>query len=1023
MITINSDNKYRVGPINDNIENQILELKRGDTFTEVVTTMEVGDVVTAKFDELLSDSPIGYLGTIDTLVGNAPTPRKNGWYKFNVNGNMTWIAPDPIEVKKGDELSVEFISPATHNYTYISRTLNLSDSITSSDTTVAASSLAVKTVNDNKSEKSTTITAGAGLAGGGDLSTNRTIDVVSSTDGITVNADNIILNTLDVLNSTSTTKPLSANQGKQLNDNKVDKVIDSRLYKHKVIGISGTPSATNWADISLYDTCEFIDSSLSVNRPEGLPIPGEGSTKSYKISIVGDGDDRAAFLVTGANTYTMKLNDFVAVKLMNKDVFDSTITQYNATNSSPLESGYHTLTSAIASVPVEIRKVGLNVIFKDETRGWLTYTFLEDAYDDNDTWTDTGSWTDILGNKVATRIEKAPKTVELTNLTDEVVQYVGSAGNIINNADGEDLTPVVENSVQVLKLKDKPYSVVDFQSKGNKILRKNIVSGQNRLTSGMLSANTIHEIKYDFNLNGAEISPPANSVLDFAGGGSISNGRINYANGVYIQNGDNVIIPGKKLPTNKIVKSNWIDFTYPYFGDGASGSRAFLQLDITQDYTISNDLYFELSNNNSKLIINGNNHTITLNKLLRFSANKVILNDVNIIITAESTSGINFHESSLSKCSVELNNCNFQQLGDKNITFGLNSVDNAANKLFDYCAVGCHFEGLNHHFKNEGLVVFDKCTFNQTATANGLNNAGNNEMIHVTSPLLTKLSITNSKFKANGYKSDLIDLYNTRNVNISNCYFEGSFEYGSEVAFINPKSHGMQVDGLPDTDNHGRTYNIIISENTFVMKGVCFGMNISNYVRDESVPIEEKYKKVIVSVFNNTFVYDGLYDGYAAIRSKGAPYFVDILYNKVYLKSFPTIGSTNYEFYTISDDSTSGDNVTKNIKIIGNSIYKELSLAEVPDSFTFLVAGNNIYDSIISDNIIPTGYTFINDRSKLISVALSGNSFDESKIGSTANRPSVLLPQEAGFQYFDTTLFKPIWWTGAGWVDSSGVSV
>lgn len=72
-------------------------------------------------------------------------------------------------------------------------------------------------------DKTITITAGAGLTGGGDLSSNKTINIASANDGITVNADDIQLNTIDNLTATSTTKPLSANQGKTLQDNKAEK--------------------------------------------------------------------------------------------------------------------------------------------------------------------------------------------------------------------------------------------------------------------------------------------------------------------------------------------------------------------------------------------------------------------------------------------------------------------------------------------------------------------------------------------------------------------------------------------------------------------------------------------------------------------------------------------------------------------------------------------------------------------------------------------------------------------------------
>ncbi|HHX36916.1 MAG TPA: polysaccharide deacetylase family protein, partial [Clostridiaceae bacterium] len=76
----------------------------------------------------------------------------------------------------------------------------------------------VDTADALKADKATQIIAGAGLTGGGDLSENRTINVVSADDGITVNADNIKLNIVNDLVTTSATRPLSATQGKKLQD-------------------------------------------------------------------------------------------------------------------------------------------------------------------------------------------------------------------------------------------------------------------------------------------------------------------------------------------------------------------------------------------------------------------------------------------------------------------------------------------------------------------------------------------------------------------------------------------------------------------------------------------------------------------------------------------------------------------------------------------------------------------------------------------------------------------------------------
>lgn len=82
-------------------------------------------------------------------------------------------------------------------------------------------STATATALSGKVDTTRNIVAGSGLIGGGNLTADRTINIVSATDGITVNADNIQLNTNNTLTSTSTTQALSAAQGKVLNDKNI----------------------------------------------------------------------------------------------------------------------------------------------------------------------------------------------------------------------------------------------------------------------------------------------------------------------------------------------------------------------------------------------------------------------------------------------------------------------------------------------------------------------------------------------------------------------------------------------------------------------------------------------------------------------------------------------------------------------------------------------------------------------------------------------------------------------------------
>ena len=81
-----------------------------------------------------------------------------------------------------------------------------------------------------KVDKTIKINSGNGLAGGGSLSNDITLNIESANDGILINSDSIELKTVNDLDSKSTTKPLSSLQGKILNDTKANKTISINGY-------------------------------------------------------------------------------------------------------------------------------------------------------------------------------------------------------------------------------------------------------------------------------------------------------------------------------------------------------------------------------------------------------------------------------------------------------------------------------------------------------------------------------------------------------------------------------------------------------------------------------------------------------------------------------------------------------------------------------------------------------------------------------------------------------------------------
>lgn len=126
-------------------------------------------------------------------------------------------------------------------------------------------------------------------------------------------------------------------------------------------------------------------------------------------------------------------------------------------------------------------------------------------------------------------------------------------------ADEEDITAENGN----LKLKDRVYDEENFSGKGYVILRKNIQEGRNILTQEMINqANTIYEIRYDFDLNEQTITIPQNCVLRF-NGGSFQEGilKINNNTKVYstqIRELTNVVlnICGSNVQLLRLILSN-----------------------------------------------------------------------------------------------------------------------------------------------------------------------------------------------------------------------------------------------------------------------------------------------------------------------------------------------------------------------------------------------------------------------------------------------------------------------------------
>lgn len=179
-----------------------------------------------------------------------------------------------------------------------------------------------------------------------------------------------------------------------------------------------------------------------------------------------------------------------------------------------------------------------------------------------------------------------PNSIKPEDLSQAVLDLIGSGGSVVNNPDEEDITSEsLSNGTSVLKFKDRDYVEGTFNGLGEVILRKNQVGIVNLLEQVNINKpNTVYVVRYDFCLGGATITLPKNSTLKFEGG-SIDNGTIVGNNSCIISDIDKTIL-GKDL----VIEGTWnIEHIYDkWFAFDSSADFLSNQI-ITNILALSND--------------------------------------------------------------------------------------------------------------------------------------------------------------------------------------------------------------------------------------------------------------------------------------------------------------------------------------------------------------------------------------------------------------------------------------------------
>lgn len=215
------------------------------------------------------------------------------------------------------------------------------------------------------------------------------------------------------------------------------------------------------------------------------------------------------------------------------------------------------------SIDESIRRKGLWVTYLPTgEQDYVTEVYIGNEESILNSWTDNSNWRKILNVDYNSTVEgKIPNgIITMEKLSPALQELLKQNNSIINYPDDEDL----QADYGYLQFKNRKYNPDLASGKGYKILRKNWLGVNNVLTQDMINdVNTIYEIRYDFDLNGGEITIPEGCVLQFEGG-SLSNGVINFNNtliNVDYNNIFNNISCKGKIINNKIIVEWWGDIT------------------------------------------------------------------------------------------------------------------------------------------------------------------------------------------------------------------------------------------------------------------------------------------------------------------------------------------------------------------------------------------------------------------------------------------------------------------------------
>ncbi|MGL5057266.1 MAG: phage baseplate protein [Fusobacteriaceae bacterium] len=160
-------------------------------------------------------------------------------------------------------------------------------------------------LQNNKADKSITITAGKGLAGGGNLSANRTINISNADGSLVIGDDDIKVNIYDGVDSTSTNKAASPSSVKKAYDRGSEGIIVINTHTEK----KDNPHAVTKEQIGLGKLQNYPMTSAVDDASNSKYSTARATKTAYDKSL--EGVSKANSANDNANTRLPKIEAYL----------------------------------------------------------------------------------------------------------------------------------------------------------------------------------------------------------------------------------------------------------------------------------------------------------------------------------------------------------------------------------------------------------------------------------------------------------------------------------------------------------------------------------------------------------------------------------------------------------------------------------------------------------------------------------------------------------------------------------------